>query len=280
MSDEKSGAESREPDEAPEQETSEARASEQEASAEVTAESSGETPEEAPEEAADEQPAAENRAAARGGATDERPGATSRRTTVLTVVSTVAVIAVLAGLIAGGVLLVQRTGELDDIKREQADRAHAEKVAADYAVAASTFDYRDLTPWRTEPVKNATPELKKKWEASTGAMNQLLQPLQWVSKATLLDAVEKSVSGPVRTVTVYVQVDATNVQNPEGRTVVSVYEVTMDQDKGWLISDAGGPPGLADPTEQGAAAPPAGQAPAAPEAGIPAAPEPAAPAPR
>lgn len=160
--------------------------------------------------------------------------------TVMTVLATVVVIALLAGTIAFGLLWNSKRSEVNDLKNAAADKAQAEKVAAEYAVGASTFDYHDLGPWRTALVKGVSPELKAKMDAVGGAMNQLLQPLQWVSKGTVLDAVVNSQSGPVFKVNAYVRVEATNVQASSGREVVTVYNVTMDKSKDWQITDVGG----------------------------------------
>ncbi|WP_415678946.1 hypothetical protein [Tsukamurella hominis] len=132
------------------------------------------------------------------------------------------------------------TLKLNDLEQAAADEARAEKVAADYAAAASTFDYRDLGPWRTALTKGVSPELKTKLEATVGAMNQMMQPLQWVSKGTVLDSVVSNRSGDVFKANVYVKVDATNVQATAGREVITVYTVTLDKSKDWQITDVGG----------------------------------------
>ncbi|TWS23761.1 hypothetical protein FK268_16030 [Tsukamurella sputi] len=136
------------------------------------------------------------------------------------------------------------TSELDHLKQTAADKARAEKISADYAAGASTFDYRDLGPWRAGLTKGVSPELKTKLEATAGAMNQLLQPLQWVSKGTVLDAVVTSQSGPVYKVRAYVKVEATNAQATSGREVITAYDLTLDQSKDWQITDVGGVGGM------------------------------------
>ena len=132
------------------------------------------------------------------------------------------------------------TSELDDLKQAATDKAHAEKVAAEYAAGASTFDYRDLGPWRTSLTKGVSPALKTKLEATADAMNDLLRPLQWVSKGSVTDAVVNSQSGPVYKVNAYVKVEATNVQATGGREIITVYTVTLDKSKDWQITDVGG----------------------------------------
>lgn len=193
-----------------------------------------------------------------------QPAKPPARATVLTVVSTVVVMALVAAAVTFGVLWMTKSSELDAVNRAAADRAAAEKAAATYAVGASTFDYRDLTPWRNAMTTGVSPELKTKIESVVGAMNQLLQPLQWGSKATLRDAVANSQSGSMYKVSVYLQIVATNVQVPAGRTFTTVYDITLDKDKHWEISDSGLPSDALGPNGQnGAAAPSSTQAPAA-----------------
>ncbi|MBS4103399.1 hypothetical protein [Tsukamurella paurometabola] len=185
--------------------------------------------------------------------------------TATTVVVTVVILALLATSILFGVLWGMKKSELNDVQEAAANRAQAEKVAAEYAAGASTFDFRDLTPWRSALTKGVSPELKTKLEATVGAMNQLLQPLQWVSKGTVMDAVVNSESGSIFKVNAYVRVEATNVQAASGREVVTVYNVTLDKDKDWQITDVGGVGGGV-PATTGAQtpAPTAGETPAAP----------------
>jgi hypothetical protein len=184
--------------------------------------------------------------------------------TVTTVVITVAVIALMAATAIFGFLYFNTRGELNDMKAADADRAKAEKVAIDYAVGAASFDYRDLGPWSGRLTTGVSPELKSKMEATVGAMNQLLQPLQWVSKGTGLDSVVNSQSGPVYKVTAYVNVDATNAQSTAGRSVVTVYNVTLNKDADWQITDVGGlaQPGGLVPSDSGAAPAPTSTVPA------------------
>ncbi|BDH56355.1 hypothetical protein [Tsukamurella sp. PLM1] len=186
--------------------------------------------------------------------------------TATTVVVTVVILALLATSILFGVLWGMKKSELSDVQEAAANRSQAEKVAAEYAAGASTFDYRDLTPWRSALTKGVSPELKTKLEATVGAMNQLLQPLQWVSKGTVMDAVVNSESGSIFKVNAYVRVEATNVQAASGREVVTVYNVTLDKDKDWQITDVGGVGGGVPATTGGdqAPAPTAGETPAAP----------------
>ncbi|WEL94373.1 hypothetical protein P1N98_05635, partial [Tsukamurella tyrosinosolvens] len=200
------------------------------------------------EEADEPAPVRRPKASARAAASRAQAAGATAGATVTTVVITVVILALLAASITFGVLWGLQKSENSDMKAAAAEKAQAEKVAAEYAAGASTFDFKDLGPWRTAIVKGVSPELKTKMDATAGAMNQLLQPLQWVSKGTVMDAVVNSQSGPIYKVSAYVKVEATNVQAASGRDVLTVYNVTLDKDKDWQITDVGG--SLADPSAQ------------------------------
>lgn len=173
-----------------------------------------------------------------------------RRSTGLVVglvLASVLAVVLLASTVAFAVLWSGEKGRADDARSElaavrqaQADDARATDVATKYTVAASTFDYRNLGPWQKALTTGVTPELKAKLDATTGAMNQMLQPLQWVSTGS--DPVSSVVgrTGAVRKVAVFVKVSVINAQAPAGREVLSRYDITVDGARDWLITDVGG----------------------------------------
>ncbi|KXP10874.1 hypothetical protein AXK57_05665 [Tsukamurella pulmonis] len=160
--------------------------------------------------------------------------------TVTTVVVTVVILALLATSITFGVLWGMQKSDNDEAQAAAADRAQAGKVAADYAVRASTVDYRDLPAYQSGIAEGVAPKLKERFVASAPVLDQLFQPMQWVSKGTVLDTVLSSQNGSIYKVNAYVKVETSNVQVPSGRESVTVYNVTMDKDQDWLITDAGG----------------------------------------
>lgn len=166
------------------------------------------------------------------------------------VVASVLVLALLASTVTFAVLWSGAQGRADDTRAElattqqaAADDAKAEDVAGKYAIGSSTFDYRDLTPWRTAITTGVSPALKTKLEATAEAMNQLLQPLQWVSKGADPVAVVTSRSDSTYKVAVFVTVTANNVQATAGRELLTRYDVTLDKAQNWLITDVGGTAG-------------------------------------
>ncbi|MDF0530301.1 hypothetical protein P0W64_12510 [Tsukamurella sp. 8F] len=187
------------------------------------------------------------------------------KSTVLTIVATVLTIAVLAALVLCAVMWYVKGSDLSKLKSQQADDAKAEQVASDYAQGAANIDYHDLTPWKNAVVKGVSDDMKKKYDAVFSPMEQLTTPLQWVSKGQSLDAVVNSRSGSIYKVTVYVRVSTTTIQNTNGQTSVVLYDITLDKDHNWQITDSGAPaqPGVLPQAGGSTTAPSAGATPSA-----------------
>ncbi|WP_280231351.1 hypothetical protein [Nocardia cyriacigeorgica] len=160
----------------------------------------------------------------------------------------IAAIAVLAGLAAGnvalGTLYVGLRADRDDQIRAERSAQRARQVATDYAVAASTIDFRNPAVWFDSLARNTTAELSKKYEATRDQLEQIIVPLQWNSSAVALDSVVTSVTDGVYQVNAYLNVTSTSVQSQAGVETTVVYSVTIDSDAGWKISDVGGAVGL------------------------------------
>ncbi|WP_019201373.1 hypothetical protein [Tsukamurella sp. 1534] len=122
------------------------------------------------------------------------------------------------------------------------DQATARRIACEqYAVGAATFDYRDLGPWQARLTRGTSPELTAKLNSTAGTMNQVLQPLQWVSTARLAGAEVTPLGDDVWRAKCFVNVHTTNTKNPQGRNVVSQYVITLDKKRNWQITDIGSP---------------------------------------
>lgn len=123
------------------------------------------------------------------------------------------------------------------------DEATARRVACEqYAVGASTFDYRDLGPWEAALTRGTSPELTAKLRTTASSMRELLQPLQWVSTSRLAGAEVTPVGDDVWKAKCFVAVHAVNVKAPNGRDVITVYNLTLDKKRNWLITDINGDP--------------------------------------
>ncbi|MFI9508205.1 hypothetical protein [Nocardia sp. NPDC052566] len=159
---------------------------------------------------------------------------------VSTIVTAVAMAALLIATITFAALYFTTRADLTGRDDRAADDAHAEQVAMDYAVGGSTIDYRDIKGWVARLKTNTTPELAAKFDATTSSYEQIVAPLQWVSKATPIKAVVMSESGGVYKVDAFLDTEVTNLQTPQGGRVTLNYEVTVDKNRGWKITEAGG----------------------------------------
>ncbi|MFE6925452.1 hypothetical protein ACFVAV_30870 [Nocardia sp. NPDC057663] len=167
-----------------------------------------------------------------------------RHATVSLPLSTVLAVAVaLIALIVTGVLtwlLLSARQDLSDRDRAAADRKHAEQVATNYALGASTIDYRDLRAWQAKLKAQTIPALASKFDATAPALQDILVPLQWTSTANPIAAVVASENGGAYEVDVFLNVSSTNAQTPNGGQTTVTYTVTVDRNDNWQISDVGG----------------------------------------
>lgn len=164
----------------------------------------------------------------------------SIRVTVRTL-ATAVVIALLAGAVATlAWLYIGAQRQLDAQASESANKAHAEKIALDYAVNAAIMDFKDLQPWKTKLVAGTSPELNKKLTEAAQSMEQIVVPLQWSSTAEPLVAKVRSNTAGTFVVDCFVSVQTKTVQTPEALQSTATYSVTIDSNNNWQITDVGG----------------------------------------
>lgn len=151
--------------------------------------------------------------------------------------------AVVAPVVIAVVLAVQLASARGDIARRTAvaaDDSHAEQVASDYAVGASTVNFADFDSWVARLKKNTAPALSNKFDATAPKLQDLLTPLKWTSTGSPIAAKVISEAAGVYKVNVFVNVSSTNAQNPDGAQTTVTYTVSVDRNAGWKISDVGG----------------------------------------
>jgi Mce-associated membrane protein len=143
-------------------------------------------------------------------------------------------------VLALAILLVAARGDISD-RNVAADNAHhAEQVASDYATGAATVNFADFNTWVSALKANTTPALASKFDTTAPKMQEILTPLQWTSTATPVTAVVASSTGGIYQVNVFVNVTSTNAQAPEGTQTTVTYNITVDSNADWKISDVGG----------------------------------------
>ncbi|WP_405494124.1 hypothetical protein [Nocardia sp. NBC_00511] len=160
-----------------------------------------------------------------------------RLSTVLTGIVIAALAA--ATLVFAGLYLSANSTLADRDSKESTDR-HAEQIASDYALGASTIDYHDVKGWIGRLQAGTTPQLSAKFDATAAQLEQILLPLQWTSKATPLSATVVSEADGVFKVNAYLNVTSTSAQTPDGAQTTVTYSLTIDRASGWKITDVGG----------------------------------------
>ncbi|WP_063007730.1 hypothetical protein [Nocardia kruczakiae] len=187
--------------------------------------------------AVDEKATTEAPAAAAGREPDAVPRTVGVRVSTLIVAAVGALL--VAALITVGVLWALARGELADRDAAAADGHRAEQVATDYALGASTIDYRNFDAWLGKLKAGTTPELAAKFDATAPKLRDLLTPLRWTSTATPIAARVMSDSNGVYVVNAFLTVDSTSAQTPEGGTTTVTYKITVDKNAEWKITDVG-----------------------------------------
>lgn len=149
-----------------------------------------------------------------------------------------AALAVIAVVLGG--FLVSARGDLAARNSAMADDKHAEQVATDYAVGAATVNFADFNAWIGKLKANTTPALATKFESTAPKLQEILTPLKWTSTATPITAKVTAESAGVYKVNVFVNVTSTNAQDPSGAQTTVTYNVSVDRNADWKITDVGG----------------------------------------
>ncbi|MBN7551244.1 hypothetical protein I3U54_21135, partial [Mycobacteroides abscessus subsp. abscessus] len=87
---------------------------------------------------------------------------------------------------------------------------------------------------------NTAPAMASKFDATAPKLQQILLPLKWVSNATPIAAKVDSINGSIYKVDVFVSVNSTTAQTPDGTQTTVTYNVTVDKQSDWKITDVGG----------------------------------------
>lgn len=157
-----------------------------------------------------------------------------------TIVWSAATVVLLILVCVLGGFLWHAESTLSDRDSAAADTQHAEQVATDYAVGASTLNSTDFNAWIAKLKANTAPKLSQQYDATAPKLEQLMVPLKWTSSATPIAAKVKSVDNGIYQVAAFVNLTTSNVQNPDGITYTATFDVTIDKSSGWKITDVGG----------------------------------------
>ncbi|WP_232283200.1 hypothetical protein [Gordonia alkanivorans] len=152
----------------------------------------------------------------------------------------ITVVAVTAVAIAFAALYFSARADISAEQRRAADTSHAERIAADYATGAATIQYSDMGGWLNRLKANTTPQLANKFDATAPKLDEILAPLKWSSTASPIAAKVISESNGIYKVNVFLTVNSTNSQSPDGGQTTVTYSITLDRNNDWKITDVGG----------------------------------------
>lgn len=151
-----------------------------------------------------------------------------------------AAVVLIGALVTVSTLWLSARGDLSDRDAKAAAEQHAEQVATDYSVGASNINFSDLNSWTGRLKANTTPALGNKFDATAPKLQEILVPLKWTSSATPVAAKVVGHDNGLYQVDVFLNVTSTNAQNPDGAQTTVTYNVTVDPNNGWKVSDVGG----------------------------------------
>lgn len=149
-------------------------------------------------------------------------------------------VAVVAGVGVGGWRLYETTHQLNSMRADTSNRAHAEQVALDYATAAAQMDFQDLGTWKDRLTAGTTPELRDRLTQAATSMEQIVVPLQWSSTAQPITAKATPGENGVYAVDCFVSVFTSNAQAPEGIQSTATYKLSIDSTDDWVITEISG----------------------------------------
>ncbi|MEC3956730.1 hypothetical protein VMT65_27095 [Nocardia sp. CDC153] len=171
----------------------------------------------------------------------ETPGVSKTVSVKLsTLVTAAAAVLLIGALVWVTVLWQSARGEVNDAAARAADDKHAEQVASDYALGAANLNYADFNAWTARLKANTTPALANKFDATSSKLQEILVPLKWTSSPTLLSSQVINRDNGVYKVNVYLNVNSTNAQNPDGVLTTVYYTVNVDPKSDWKVTDVGG----------------------------------------
>jgi Mce-associated membrane protein len=176
------------------------------------------------------------------------------------------VAAVLAALaLAGGVFgymkYHQVTGQLAELRRQQADRDTVAQLAKDYALKSLTYSFEDPDAFFRSVEDGVSQQLKDKYVNAADLLKNIMLQAQVTSSGEVLAIDPISQPGGAYQVVVSAHQTTRNLQNPTPKVSIILLQVTVNKAGNvWQVSDIGPKTGSHPPIED--QIPPPGPAPA------------------
>jgi Mce-associated membrane protein len=190
-------------------------------------------------------------------------------------VAAVLVAAVLGGFVFGFIKYHQVTGQLAQLRQQQADRDTVAQLAKDYALKSLTYSFEDPDAFFRSVEDGVSQQLKDKYVNASDLLKSVMLQAQVTSTGEVLATDPVAQPGGAYQVVVSAHQTTRNLQNPTPKVSIILLQVTVNKvGNAWQVSDIGPKTGTHPPVEQ--QLPP----PAPPEPSPAPAPAPTKPAPK
>ncbi|WP_231999250.1 hypothetical protein [Mycobacterium sp. 1081908.1] len=185
----------------------------------------------------------------------------------------VLVAAVLAAGVFGFIKYHQVTGQLAQLRQQQADRDAVAQLAKEYALKSLTYSFEDPDAFFRSVEDGVSQQLKDKYVNASDLLKSIMLQAQVTSTGEVLATDPIAQPGGVYQVVVSAHQTTRNLQNPTPKVSIILLQVTVNRvGNAWQVSDIGPKTGSRPPVEE--QVPPAGPPPAPAPAPAPAKPAP------
>lgn len=163
----------------------------------------------------------------------------------------VLVAAVLAGGAFGFMKYRDVTGQLAQLRQEQADRDTVSQLAKDYALKSLTYSFEDPDAFFRSVEDGVSQQLKDKYVNASDLLKSVMLQAQVTSTGEVLAIDPVAQPGGVYQVVVSAHQTTRNLQNPTPKVSIILLQVTVNKvGNTWQVSDIGPKTGAHPPIEQ------------------------------
>ncbi len=161
------------------------------------------------------------------------------------------VAAVLSGGVFGFMKYQHVSGELAQLRRDQADRQAVAQLAKDYALKSLTYTFEDPDAFFRSVEDGVSQQLKDKYVNATDVLKSIMLQAQVTSTGEVLATDPVAQPGGAYQVVVSAHQTTRNLQNPTPKVSIILLQVTVSRaGDGWQVSDIGPKTGAHPPVEE------------------------------
>jgi Mce-associated membrane protein len=165
-------------------------------------------------------------------------------------VAAVLVAVVLAGGVFGFMKYHQVTGQLAELRRQQADRDTVAQLAKDYALKSLTYSFEDPDAFFRSVEDGVSQQLKDKYVNAADLLKSIMLQAQVTSSGEVLATDPIAQPGGAYQVVVSAHQTTRNLQNPTPKVSIILLQVTVNRaGNAWQVSDIGPKTGSHPPIE-------------------------------